>query len=158
MLQVGARNMQNFTLLQAVGGANKPVLLKRGLTATYEEWLMAAEYVAQRGNLDIVLCERGIRTFESATRNTLDVSAIPMMHAMSHLPVIADPSHAAGLRDLVLPLARAAMAAGADGVIVDVHAQPERALVDGAQALSGALLEELTDAVATIPPLLGRRG
>jgi 3-deoxy-7-phosphoheptulonate synthase len=158
MLQVGTRNMQNFALLQAVGGAGRPVLLKRGLTATYEEWLMAAEYIAQRGNLDIVLCERGVRSFEPAIRNMLDVSAVPMVHALSHLPVVVDPSHAAGRRDLVLPLARAAMAAGADGVMVDVHPQPERALCDAAQALSGGLLDELTVAVATLPPLLGRRG
>jgi 3-deoxy-7-phosphoheptulonate synthase len=156
MLQVGTRNMQNFGLLQAVGAAGKPVMLKRGLTATYEEWLMAAEYIAQRGNLDIVLCERGIRTFETATRNTLDVSAVPMMHTLSHLPVIIDPSHAAGRRDLVVPLARAGMAVGADGVMVDVHPQPETARCDGAQALHGALLDELTVAVATIPPLAGR--
>src|SRR6266566_3469005 len=156
--QVGTRNMQNFALLQAVGSAGRPVMLKRGLTATYEEWLMAAEYVAQRGNLDIVLCERGVRSFEPAVRNMLDVSAVPMMHALSHLPVVVDPSHAAGRRDLVLPLARAAMAAGADGVMVDVHPQPERALCDGAQALTGGLLDELTVAVATIPSLLGRRG
>jgi 3-deoxy-7-phosphoheptulonate synthase len=149
--------MQNFPLLQAVGAAGKPVMLKRGLTATYEEWLMAAEYIAQRGNLDIVLCERGIRGFEPSIRNMLDVSAIPIVHAHSHLPVIVDPSHAAGRRDLVLPLARAGMAAGADGVMVDVHPEPERALCDGAQALSGDLLDELTVAVATIPPLLGRR-
>ena len=157
MFQVGTRNMQNFPLLQAVGATGKPVLLKRGLTATYEEWLMAAEYIAQRGNLDIVLCERGVRSFEPAVRNMLDVSAVPMVHALSHLPVIVDPSHAAGRRDLVLPLARAAMAVGADGVMVDVHPQPERALCDGAQALTGELLDELTVAVATIPPLLGRR-
>jgi 3-deoxy-7-phosphoheptulonate synthase len=157
MLQIGTRNMQNFPLLQAVGRSGKPVLLKRGLTATYEEWLMAAEYVAQRGNLDIVLCERGIRSFEPSIRNMLDVSAVPMVHAMSHLPVIIDPSHAAGRRDLVLPLARAGMAAGADGVMVDVHPEPEKALCDGAQALSGDLLDELTVAVATVPPLLGRR-
>src|SRR5262249_17686069 len=128
MLQVGTRNMQNFALLQAVGAAGRPVLLKRGLVATYEEWLMAAEYIAQRGNVDIVLCERGIRPAEPSTRNTLDVSAVPMVHALSHLPVIVDPSHAAGRRDLVVPLARAAMAVGADGLIVDVHPDPERAL------------------------------
>ncbi len=157
MLQIGTRNMQNFPLLLAVGTVGKPVMLKRGLTATYEEWLMAAEYIAQRGNLDIVLCERGVRSFEPAIRNMLDVSAIPMVHGMSHLPVIVDPSHAAGRRDLVLPLARAAMAVGADGVMVDVHPEPERALCDGAQALSGELLDELTVAVATVPPLLGRR-
>ncbi|HSV68103.1 MAG TPA: 3-deoxy-7-phosphoheptulonate synthase [Mycobacteriales bacterium] len=157
MLQIGTRNMQNFPLLQAVGAAGRPVLLKRGFAASYEEWLMAAEYIAQRGNLDIVLCERGIRTFETATRNTLDVSAVPMVHRLSHLPIIVDPSHAAGRRDLVVPLARAGMAAGADGVIVDVHAQPEAALCDGAQALQGEALDELADAVATLPALLGRR-
>jgi 3-deoxy-7-phosphoheptulonate synthase len=157
MLQIGTRNMQNFPLLQAVGGAGKPVLLKRGFAATYEEWLMAAEYIAQRGNLDIVLCERGIRTFEQATRNTLDISAIPMVHRLSHLPIIVDPSHAAGRRDLVVPLARAGIAAGADGVIVDVHPTPETALCDGAQALAGASLAELAEAVATLPALLGRR-
>src|SRR3954467_12894554 len=156
MLQIGTRNMQNFGLLQAVGSVGKPVLLKRGLTATYEEWLMAAEYIAQRGNLDIVLCERGIRTFETAIRNMLDVSAVPMMQRLSHLPVIVDPSHAAGRRDLVVPLARAGMAAGADGVMVDVHPHPETALCDGAQALFGDALDELARAVATIPPLLGR--
>ena len=136
MLQIGTRNMQNFGLLQAVGAAGKPVMLKRGLTATYEEWLMAAEYIAQRGNLDIVLCERGVRSFEPAIRNMLDVSAIPMMQRLSHLPIIVDPSHAAGRRDLVVPLARAGIAAGADGVMVDVHPNPETALCDGAQALA----------------------
>jgi len=156
MLQIGTRNMQNFGLLQAVGGAGKPVMLKRGLTATYEEWLMAAEYIAQRGNLDIVLCERGVRSFEPAIRNMLDVSAVPMVQRLSHLPVIVDPSHAAGRRDLVVPLARAGIAAGADGVMVDVHPRPETALVDGAQALTGESLDELARVVATLPPLLGR--
>ena len=156
MLQIGTRNMQNFGLLQAVGRIGKPVMLKRGLTATYEEWLMAAEYIAQRGNLDIVLCERGVRSFEPAIRNMLDVSAVAMVQRQSHLPVIVDPSHAAGRRDLVVPLARAGMAAGADGVMVDVHPTPETALVDGAQALFGELLDELATAVTTIPPLLGR--
>ena len=156
MLQIGTRNMQNFGLLQAVGGVGKPVMLKRGLTATYEEWLMAAEYIAQRGNLDIVLCERGVRSFEPSIRNMLDVSAVGMVQAQSHLPVIVDPSHAAGRRDLVVPLARAGIAAGADGVMVDVHPHPELALVDGAQALFGETLDELAHAVATIPPLLGR--
>ena len=156
MLQIGTRNMQNFALLQAVGAAGRPVMLKRGLTATYEEWLMAAEYVAQRGNLDIVLCERGVRGFEPSIRNMLDVSAVPMVQRMSHLPVIVDPSHSAGRRDLVVPLARAAMAVGADGVMVDVHPQPELALCDGAQALFGESLQELAVATATIPPLLGR--
>ena len=156
MLQIGTRNMQNFGLLQAVGGIGKPVMLKRGLTATYEEWLMAAEYVAQRGNLDIVLCERGVRSFEPSIRNMLDVSAVAMLQRQSHLPVIIDPSHAAGRRDLVVPLARAGMAAGADGVMVDIHPHPETALCDGAQALLGDSLEELARAVITIPPLLGR--
>ncbi len=156
MLQVGTRNMANFALLQAVGQARKPVLLKRGMQATIEEWLMAAEYVAQRGNLDIVLCERGIRTFEDATRNTLDISAVPVVQAVSHLPVIVDPSHASGRRDLVVPLSRAAIAVGADGVIVDVHPDPESALCDGPQALSGADLDALADAVRVLPPLLGR--
>ena len=156
MLQIGTRNMQNFGLLQAVGSVGLPVMLKRGLAATYEEWLMAAEYIAQRGNLDIVLCERGIRGFEPSIRNMLDVSAVPMMQLLSHLPVIVDPSHAAGRRDLVVPLARAGIAAGADGVMVDVHPHPELALVDGAQALTGATLDELAQVVATLPPLLGR--
>jgi 3-deoxy-7-phosphoheptulonate synthase len=158
MLQIGTRNMQNFALLQAVGAVGKPVMLKRGLTATYEEWLMAAEYIAQRGNLDVVLCERGVRSFEPAIRNMLDVSAVPMVQRLSHLPVIVDPSHAAGRRDLVVPLARAAMAAGADGVMVDLHPHPESALCDGAQALHGESLAELAEAVITIPALLGRIG
>jgi 3-deoxy-7-phosphoheptulonate synthase len=156
MLQIGTRNMQNFGLLQAVGTAGRPVMLKRGLTATYEEWLMAAEYIAQRGNLDIVLCERGIRGFEPSIRNMLDVSAVAMVQRQSHLPVIVDPSHAAGRRDLVVPLARAGMAAGADGVMVDVHPHPETALCDGAQALFGEALDELARAVSTIPAMLGR--
>ncbi len=156
MLQVGTRNAQNFSLLQAIGATDKPVLLKRGLQSTLEEWLMAAEYVAQRGNLNIVLCERGIRTFENATRNTLDVSAVPMLHSLSHLPVVVDPSHAAGLRGLVVPLARAAMGAGADGVMVDVHPHPESALCDGPQALVEADLLELAAAARDFPPLLGR--
>jgi 3-deoxy-7-phosphoheptulonate synthase len=156
MLQVGTRNMQNFGLLQAVGATGRPVMLKRGLTATYEEWLMAAEYIAQRGNLDIVLCERGVRSFEPSIRNMFDVSAVAMVQRLSHLPVIVDPSHAAGRRDLVVPLARAGIAAGADGVMVDVHPRPETALCDGAQALFGDHLDDLARAVTTIPPLLGR--
>ena len=158
MLQIGTRNMSNFGLLQAAGEAGKPVLLKRGMSATIEEWLLAAEYIAQRGNLDIVLCERGVRSFEPAIRNMLDVSAIPMIQRLSHLPIIVDPSHAAGRRDLVVPLARAAMAAGADGVMVDVHPNPETALCDGAQALADDALAELADAVTTIPVLVGRMG
>ncbi len=156
MLQIGTRNMANFGLLQAVGEAGKPVLLKRGMTATIEEWLMAAEYIAQRGNLEVVLCERGIRTFEPSTRNTLDISAVPVVQATSHLPVIIDPSHAAGRKDLIVPLARAGIAAGADGVIVDVHPTPETALCDGPQALEGADLRELAAAVRRLPELLGR--
>ena len=157
MLQVGTRNMANFGLLQAVGESGKPVLLKRGMTATIEEWLMAAEYIAQRGNLDVVLCERGIRTFEPSTRNTLDISAIPVVQAASHLPVVVDPSHAAGRRDLVVPLSRAAIAVGADGVIVDVHPDPETALCDGPQALQGTELRDLAQAVRRLPEMVGRR-
>ena len=157
MLQIGTRNMANFGLLQAVGEAGKPVLLKRGMTATIEEWLMAAEYVAQRGNLDVVLCERGIRTFEPSTRNTLDISAVPIVQGTSHLPVIIDPSHASGRKDLIVPLSRAAIAAGADGVIVDVHPDPEHALCDGPQALLGNDLRALAQAVRQLPPAVGRR-
>ncbi|GAA2383705.1 3-deoxy-7-phosphoheptulonate synthase [Nonomuraea africana] len=156
MLQVGTRNAQNFALLQAVGAAGKPVMLKRGMNATIEEWLMAAEYIAQRGNLDIVLCERGIRTFETATRNTLDVSAVPVAQRLSHLPVIIDPSHSGGRRDLVLPLTRAAIAVGADGVIIDVHPHPEQALCDGPQALVNGDLRELAKIMRTFPQLMGK--
>ncbi|GAA4944805.1 3-deoxy-7-phosphoheptulonate synthase [Nonomuraea thailandensis] len=156
MLQVGTRNMQNFALLQEVGAAGRPVMLKRGMTATIEEWLMAAEYIAQRGNLDIVLCERGVRTYETATRNTLDVSAVPVAQRLSHLPVIIDPSHSGGRRDLVLPLTRAAIAVGADGVIIDVHPQPEQALCDGPQALVDTDLGELAQVMTDFPPLLGK--
>jgi 3-deoxy-7-phosphoheptulonate synthase len=156
MLQVGARNMQNFPLLRAVGAAGKPVMLKRGFSATIEEWLMAAEYIAQRGNLDIVLCERGIRTFESATRNTLDISAVPVAQRLSHLPVIVDPSHSGGRRDLVLPLSRAAIAVGADGIIVDVHPDPESARCDGPQALIEPDLRELASVAHHLSPLVGR--
>jgi 3-deoxy-7-phosphoheptulonate synthase len=156
MLQVGTRNMQNFALLQAVGGSGKPVMLKRGMNATIDEWLMAAEYIAQRGNLDIVLCERGIRTFEKATRNTLDISAVPMAQQLSHLPVIVDPSHSGGRRELVVPLTRAAIAIGADGVIIDVHPHPETALCDGPQALVDGDLRELAKVVRDLPPFVGR--
>mgnify|MGYP000903981411 CR=1 FL=1 len=156
MLQIGTRNMANFGLLQAVGECGKPVLLKRGMTATIEEWLMAAEYIAQRGNLDVVLCERGIRTFEPTTRNTLDISAVPVVQATSHLPIIVDPSHAGGRKDLVVPLSRAAIAVGADGVIVDVHPHPETALCDGPQALLGPELRALAQAVRQLPSAVGR--
>jgi 3-deoxy-7-phosphoheptulonate synthase len=156
MLQIGTRNTQNFALLQAAGEAGKPVMLKRGMSGTIEEWLMSAEYIAQRGNLDVVLCERGIRTFETATRNTLDISAVPVAQQMSHLPVIVDPSHSGGRRDLVLPLTRAAIAVGADGVIIDVHPHPETALCDGPQALVDGDLRELAKVVRDLPPLVGR--
>lgn len=156
MLQIGTRNAANFGLLQAVGDAGKPVLLKRGMTATIEEWLMAAEYIAQRGNLDVVLCERGIRTFEPSTRNTLDISAVPVIQGISHLPIIVDPSHAGGRKDLVVPLSKAAIGVGADGIIVDVHPDPETALCDGPQALLGNELRALAQAVRQIPPVVGR--
>ncbi|HET7900974.1 MAG TPA: 3-deoxy-7-phosphoheptulonate synthase [Candidatus Nanopelagicales bacterium] len=157
MLQIGTRNAQNFTLLQAVGEAGKPVMLKRGMSSTIEEWLMAAEYIAQRGNLDVVLCERGIRTFEKATRNTLDISAVPVAHGLAHLPVVVDPSHSGGRRDLVVPLSRAAIAVGADGIIVDVHPHPDTALCDGPQALVDGDLRALAAAVRQLPPLVDRR-
>nr|ADU56063.1 hypothetical protein CA37-40 [uncultured organism CA37] len=156
MLQIGARNMQNFALLQAVGSAGKPVLLKRGFSATIEEWLSAAEYIAQRGNLNIVLCERGIRTFETATRNTLDISAVPVAQRLSHLPVIVDPSHSGGRRDLVVPLTRAAIAVGADGLLIDVHPQPELALCDGDQALPESDIRQIAVIAASMSPLMGR--
>ncbi|MFD4524151.1 3-deoxy-7-phosphoheptulonate synthase [Streptomyces sp. NPDC058470] len=156
MLQIGARNMQNFALLQAVGRVGKPVLLKRGFSATIEEWLSAAEYIAQRGNLDIVLCERGIRTFETATRNTLDISAVPVVQRLSHLPVIIDPSHSGGRRDLVLPLTRAAIAVGADGVIIDVHPEPKAAQCDGDQALVASDIRGIADVVTILSPIMGR--
>jgi 3-deoxy-7-phosphoheptulonate synthase len=156
MLQIGTRNAQNFALLQAAGESGRPVMLKRGMSGTIDEWLMAAEYVAQRGNLDIVLCERGIRTFEKATRNTLDISAVPVAQRLSHLPVIVDPSHSGGRRDLVLPLTRAAIAVGADGVIIDVHPHPETALCDGPQALVDGDLRELAKVVRDLPGIVGR--
>ena len=157
MLQIGTRNAQNFTLLQAVGEIGKPVMLKRGMSSTIEEWLMAAEYIAQKGNLEVVLCERGIRTFEKATRNTLDISAVPVAHDLAHLPVVIDPSHSGGRRDLVVPLSRAAIAIGADGIIVDVHPHPDTALCDGPQALVDGDLRALAAAVRQLPPMVDRR-
>jgi 3-deoxy-7-phosphoheptulonate synthase len=157
MLQVGTRNAQNFTLLAELGRAGKPVLLKRGMSSTIEEWLLAAEYIAQRGNLAVVLCERGIRTFETATRNTLDISAVPVCQSLSHLPIVVDPSHSGGRRELVVPLSRAAMAIGADGIIVDVHPHPDTARCDGPQALVDGDLRDLAAAVRALPPLVGRR-
>lgn len=157
MIQVGARNMHNGVLLDAVRKVGLPILLKRSADATIEDWLMAAEFVARGGNLDVVLCERGIRTFEPSTHTTLDLSAVPIVQSLSHLPVIVDPTHAPGRRDLVVPLSRAAIAIGADGILVDVHPDPESALCDGSQALAGAEVRELASAVRRIPPLVGRR-
>lgn len=155
ILQVGARNMQNFSLLRALAEVNKPVLLKRGLSATVQEWLLAAEYLVAGGNPHVILCERGIRTFETATRNTLDLSAVAWVKRESHLPVVVDPSHATGDRGLVVPMALAAVAAGADGLLVEVHPTPERALCDGAQALTPELFSEL---MGKLPPVLAAVG
>jgi 3-deoxy-7-phosphoheptulonate synthase len=156
ILQVGARNMQNFNLLREVGGAGKPVLLKRGIAATIEELLLAAEYVMSAGNYEVILCERGIRTFETATRNTMDVSAIPVVKKLSHLPIAGDPSHGTGRRDMVLPLARAAVAAGADALLVEVHPDPDRALSDGAQTLTPRLFAEMMQQARAIAAAVGR--
>ncbi|MDP2301779.1 MAG: 3-deoxy-7-phosphoheptulonate synthase [Ignavibacteria bacterium] len=155
--QVGARNMQNFPLLKELGKTSKPVMLKRGLAATIEEWLMSAEYILSNGNKDVMLCERGIRTFETYTRNTFDISAIPVVHKKSHLPVIADPSHAVGLRDKVMPLALAAVAAGTDGLMIEVHHDPEKALSDGPQALLPHQFIELMKQVKLIAEVIGRK-
>jgi 3-deoxy-7-phosphoheptulonate synthase len=155
-LQVGARNMQNFDLLKELGKVRRPVLLKRGLSATIEEWLLSAEYVAVAGNREVVLCERGIRTFETATRNTMDISAIPVIERRSHLPIVADPSHGVGIRDKVPAMARAAVAAGADGLLVEVHHDPDRALSDGAQSLHPEQFQRLMDQLRIIVPALGR--
>ena len=156
MLQVGARNMQNFFLLKELGHVNKPVLLKRGISATIEELLLSAEYIMSGGNYQVVLCERGIRTFESYTRNTLDISAIPVVHKLSHLPIVADPSHGTGRRDKVLPMARAAVAAGADGLLIEVHPDPDRALSDGAQSLTPVQFAELMRQLRIIAPAVDR--
>jgi 3-deoxy-7-phosphoheptulonate synthase len=155
-LQVGARNMQNFNLLQACGKAGKPILLKRGLSATLEELLMAAEYVLSSGNPDVILCERGVRTFERATRNTLDLSAVAVLKEWSHLPVIVDPSHGTGHASLVPPMSRAAIACGADGLLIEVHPHPERALSDGPQSLTPAALAETLAGVAAVAQAVGR--
>ena len=156
VFQVGARNMQNFTLLRELGRTRKPVLLKRGIAATIEEWLLSAEYVLAGGNAQVILCERGIRTFESYTRNTLDISAIPVVKKLSHLPIIADPSHATGRRDKVAPVARAAVAAGADGLLIEVHCDPDRALSDGAQSLLPGQFDRLMAELRIIAPAIGR--
>ncbi len=156
IFQVGARNMQNFTLLRELGRTRKPVMLKRGIAATVEEWLLSAEYVLSGGNGNVMLCERGIRTFETATRNTLDISAIPIVKELSHLPVIVDPSHGTGRRDKVAPLARAAAAAGADGLIIEVHCDPDHALSDGAQSMFPVQFERLMAELRIIAPAIGR--
>jgi 3-deoxy-7-phosphoheptulonate synthase len=156
ILQVGARNMQNFNLLRELGHVRKPVMLKRGIAATIEEMLLSAEYIMAGGNYDIVLCERGIRTFETYTRNTMDISAIPVVHKLSHLPICGDPSHGTGRRDKVAPMARAAVAAGADAIIVEVHSNPDKALSDGAQSLYPKQFAELMDTLRIIAPAVGR--
>ena len=156
MVQIGARNMQNFELLKELGKTNKPILLKRGLAATIEEWLMAAEYIMSEGNENVILCERGIRTFETYTRNTLDVSAIPAVKKLSHLPVVVDPSHAAGLWWMVEPLAKAAVAVGADGLLIEVHNNPEAALCDGAQSLRPERFARLMGELKGIARIVGR--
>ena len=156
VFQIGARNMQNFPLLQEVGRAGLPVLLKRGMSATIEEWLMSAEYVLAEGNPDVILCERGIRTFETATRNTLDLSAVPVVKQLSHLPVIVDPSHGVGIRDKVAPMALAAVACGADGLMVEAHPSPPEALSDGPQSLYLDAFAELMDRVRALAAVVGR--
>lgn len=157
ILQVGARNMQNFSLLDEVGKAKKPVLLKRGMSATIREWLLAVEYILAQGNRQVILCERGVRTFEDYTRNTMDISAIPIVHKLSHLPIIADPSHGTGKWYLVRPLALAAVAAGADGLMIEVHPTPDTALKDGAQSLTFEHFEELMTQLAPVAKAVGRR-
>ena len=157
ILQVGARNMQNYNLLAALGQVRKPVLLKRGMSATIQEWLLASEYIMSGGNYDVILCERGIRTFETYTRNTLDISAIPVIGKLSHLPIIADPSHAVGRRDKVMPLARAIVAAGADGVLIEVHHDPEKAVCDGPQSLYPDQFARLMDELRIIVPAVRRK-
>jgi len=157
VLQVGARNMQNFALLREVAHAGKPVLLKRGLASTIEEWLMSAEHILSQGNSQVILCERGIRTFETYTRNTLDLNAIPVVKELSHLPVIVDPSHGTGIRDKVAPMARAAIAAGADGLMIEVHHDADHALSDGPQSLNPDLFAALVDQIRTIAGVVGRK-
>jgi len=156
LLQIGARNMQNFNLLREAGKQRKPVLLKRGISATIEELLLSAEYILAGGNYDVILCERGIRTFETYTRNTMDISAIPVVKKLSHLPMIADPSHGTGRRDKVAPMARAAVAAGADGLLIEVHPDPDHALSDGAQSLRPEQFDELMGQLRIIAPAVGR--
>jgi len=156
IIQIGARNMQNFRLLLEVGSVEKPVLLKRGLSATIKEWLMSAEYIMSRGNQNVMLCERGIRTFETATRNTLDLSAVPVLKQLTHLPVVVDPSHGVGKWDLVAPMAKAAVAAGADALIIEVHTNPEEALSDGEQSLTPELFAQLMLELKLVAQAVGR--
>ena len=157
VIQVGARNMQNFDLLKQLGKTDKPILLKRGLSSTIEEWLMSAEYIMAGGNENVILCERGIRTFEPYTRNTLDLSAIPVVKKLSHLPVIVDPSHAAGYWHLVEPLAKASIAAGADGLMIEVHNNPQFALSDGQQSLKPELFNKVMQKVKVLAEMEGKR-
>ncbi len=157
ILQVGARNMQNFNLLRELGKVRKPVLLKRGIASTFEELLLSAEYIMSGGNYDVILCERGIRTFETYTRNTMDISAIPIIHKLSHLPMTADPSHGTGRRDKVSPMARASVAAGADALLIEVHCNPDKALSDGAQSLFPEQFAKLMDELRMIAPAVGRQ-
>ncbi|MCD6427708.1 MAG: 3-deoxy-7-phosphoheptulonate synthase [Caldisericaceae bacterium] len=156
IIQIGARNMQNFALLETAGKMKKPVMLKRGMMATMEELLMSAEYVLSNGNPNVILCERGIRTFEKYTRNTLDISAIPMLKSLSHLPVVSDPSHGTGKRNLVIPVSLASVAAGADGLMVEVHPEPEKALSDGAQSLTPEMFGDLMERVRKVAKAVGR--
>jgi 3-deoxy-7-phosphoheptulonate synthase len=156
ILQIGARNMQNYSLLREVGHTRKPVMIKRGLSSTIEEWLLSAEHVMAQGNQQVMLCERGIRTFETYTRNTLDLNAVPVVKELSHLPIIVDPSHGTGIRDKVAPMARAAVAAGADGLMIEVHNDPDHALSDGAQSLYPKQFDELVGQIRTIAEVLGR--
>ncbi len=157
IFQIGARNMQNFSFLKALGKTDKPIMLKRGISATIKEWLMSAEYILSGGNHELIFCERGIRTYETYTRNTLDISAIPIIKKLSHLPIIADPSHGTGIRDKVLPMARASVAAGADGLMIEVHNNPEAALSDGAQSLYPDQFDELMKQSRVIAGVLGRK-
>lgn len=156
IVQIGARNMQNFRLLLEIGTCDKPVLLKRGLSSTIKEWLMAAEYIMSRGNQKVILCERGIRTFETATRNTLDISAVPLLKQLTHLPVVVDPSHGVGKWDLVAPMSKAAIAAGADGLIIEVHINPEEALSDGEQSIKPSAFKKLMEELKPIAAAVGR--
>jgi len=157
VIQIGARNMQNFSLLKKAGKLRKPVLLKRGLSATLEEFLMSAEYIMSEGNYQVILCERGVRTFADHTRNTLDLSIIPAVQRLSHLPIVVDPSHGTGRRDSVLPMARAAVATGCDGILVEVHNHPEKALSDGPQSIYPDQFVRMMDEIEQIAPVVSRR-